>query len=403
MLVLALETVTRAGSVALMDDTVCDATTGDATRTHGERLPHDVIEWLARHGRTIADVDLFAVVAGPGSFTGLRVGMAAVQGFALSRHRSVVPVPTLDEIAEGWLRHATLTDRRLVIACLDGQRGEVFSAAWDVAPGQSLDDAPVVFDPRVSPPDVLLADLGACAGRGPMTIVGDGARRYAPVFGTPALPIEVADLPVPLADVAARIASAHPDRAVAPHALRPIYIRRPDAVLARDRAQAGASAERDPFAGFTIDRAVSREELTAVESLQRQTFTNPWAAESIRWELEHTDVARLYVMRAPDRQVVAYCACWIVFDELHINSLAVDPARRRRGLARRLLRTVLSEAIESGARSATLEVRRSNEAARALYEGLGFRVDGVRRDYYQHPREDALILWNRHLTAGASL
>ena len=55
--------------------------------------------------------------------------------------------------------------------------------------------------------------------------------------------------------------------------------------------------------------------------------------------------------------------------------------------------------MASGRAVATLEVRRSNEAARALYEGLGFRVEGVRRDYYQHPREDALILWNRHLAA----
>ena len=78
-----------------------------------------------------------------------------------------------------------------------------------------------------------------------------------------------------------------------------------------------------------------------------------------------------------------------MFDELHINSLAVDPAWRRRGLARRLLVSVLGDAVASGAQSATLEVRRSNEAARALYEGLGFKVDGVRRDYYQHPREDA--------------
>ncbi|HKW03297.1 MAG TPA: tRNA (adenosine(37)-N6)-threonylcarbamoyltransferase complex dimerization subunit type 1 TsaB [Vicinamibacterales bacterium] len=402
MLVLALETVTRAGSVALMDGDVCEATTGDATRTHGERLPHDVTDWLARHGRSIADVDLFAVIAGPGSFTGLRVGIAAIQGFALSRSRAVVPVPTLDALAHGWLGHAPLAGPGLLVACLDGQRGEVFSAAWEVAPGQSLEDARVVFDPRVTPPEPLVADLRQRSDKG-ITIVGDGARRYASIFNAANLPLEIADAPVPLAGVAARLAMAHPDRAVAPHALRPIYIRRPDAVLARDRAQARARAGEDPIAGFTIDRAVTREELAAVESLQRQTFTNPWAAESIKWELENTDVARLYVMRATDQRVVAYCACWIVFDELHINSLAVDPAWRRRGLARRLLVSVFGDAVASGAQSATLEVRRSNEAARALYEGLGFKVDGVRRDYYQHPREDALILWNRQLPAEATV
>jgi len=149
--------------------------------------------------------------------------------------------------------------------------------------------------------------------------------------------------------------------------------------------------------GIFIGRA-GPDDLRAVEALQRRTFSNPWGMDAIRWELEHTDVARLYVMRLSSGTLVAYCACWLVFDELHINSLAVEEAWRRRGLAVRLLKAVIAEAIAAGARSATLEVRRSNAAARGLYEGLGFRVEAVRRDYYQQPREDALLLWHRHLT-----
>ncbi|MFI5177033.1 MAG: tRNA (adenosine(37)-N6)-threonylcarbamoyltransferase complex dimerization subunit type 1 TsaB [Vicinamibacterales bacterium] len=398
MLVLALETVTRAGSVAVMDGAVCHAFTGDPSRTHGERLPQDVTACLARYGRSVSQVDLFAVIAGPGSFTGLRVGMAAIQGFALSLDRHVVAVPTLEALARGWLADARLAGPTRVVACLDGQRGEVFSAGWELDRDAVFEGARVSFEPRVGTPEELGAELRRLADRAPTVVVGDGGRRYAAALEAPSLAIQVADLAVPLAEVAARTAMAHPERAVAPHALRPIYIRRPDAVLARDRALARSAADAaDPLAGFTIDRAATREDVAAVEALQGRTFSNPWAAESIRWELEHTDVARLYVMRAPDRRVVAYCACWIIFDELHINSLAVDDAWRRRGVARRLLETVLREATSEGARSATLEVRRSNEAARALYEGLGFHVDAVRRDYYQHPREDALILWNRRL------
>jgi ribosomal-protein-alanine N-acetyltransferase len=119
--------------------------------------------------------------------------------------------------------------------------------------------------------------------------------------------------------------------------------------------------------------------------------------DAIRWELENTDVARLYVMRLSSGTVIAYCACWLIFDELHINSLAVEESWRRRGLAVRLLRAVIADTVAAGARSATLEVRRSNVAARGLYEGLGFRVEAVRRDYYQQPREDALLLWHRRL------
>jgi len=154
---------------------------------------------------------------------------------------------------------------------------------------------------------------------------------------------------------------------------------------------------------FAITRASACDDLSEVAALQRVSFTNAWGAEALQWELKNTDVARLYLMRSPGGRLVAYCACWMVFDELHINSLAVDTAWRRRGLARRLLIDVFRDAVGAGARSATLEVRQSNTAARALYEGLGFHVEAVRRDYYQDPREDALILWHRSLAQSGAL
>jgi len=152
-----------------------------------------------------------------------------------------------------------------------------------------------------------------------------------------------------------------------------------------------------PAEAFSITRASPTDDLTEVEALQRRAFTNPWGADALRWELQNTDVARLYLMRGADGALVAYCSCWHVFDELHINSLAVDEAWRRRGLARHLLRAVFRDSIAAGVASATLEVRRSNTAALELYTGLGFQVEAVRRDYYQTPREDALILWHRSL------
>lgn len=145
-----------------------------------------------------------------------------------------------------------------------------------------------------------------------------------------------------------------------------------------------------------IRRARPDEPLDAVAALQRQSFTNPWPVESIQWEVRETDVARLYLLEDAGI-LLAYCACWVICDELHINSLAVTPGARRQGHARRLLHTVFAEVTAGGVTGATLEVRRSNVAAVGLYEGLGFRVEGVRIDYYQHPREDALVLWNRAL------
>jgi ribosomal-protein-alanine N-acetyltransferase len=396
MLTLALETVTRRGSLATCSDDRCEGRLGDGSRTHGERLPGEVLEWLAARGHTPADVDLFAVISGPGSFTGLRVGIAAIQGFASAAGRPVVSVPTLDAMIATWLPSLS-PEGAVVAAWLDGQRGEVYTAARQAPGGASLEDCPVLIAPTAGRPEEMAGLLGSRFADQHLVIVCDDQRRWADVIRAAVPHAAVVDLPVTLAESAARLAAAHPERGRSPHAIQPLYVRRPDAMLVKDRVSASQDAS-----GYTIRRAAGPEDLAAVDALQRQTFTNPWGAEAIRWELEHTDVSRLYVMREPGGALVAYCACWMVFDELHINSLAVDVARRRQGLARRLLLHVLAEATEAGATAATLEVRRSNTPARALYEGLGFAVEGIRRDYYQDPREDAVILWKRHMTRPAT-
>jgi ribosomal-protein-alanine N-acetyltransferase len=90
-------------------------------------------------------------------------------------------------------------------------------------------------------------------------------------------------------------------------------------------------------------------------------------------------------------------------DELHVNTLVVDRPYRRRGLGVTLMRWVIAEAVRRGVRRATLEVRESNDAARGLYETLGFQVMARRPQYYSQPAEDALILWHEHLANPGSL
>jgi [ribosomal protein S18]-alanine N-acetyltransferase len=105
------------------------------------------------------------------------------------------------------------------------------------------------------------------------------------------------------------------------------------------------------------------------------------------------------VLRRAGGPVLAFCSCWIVVEELHVITLAVDATHRRTGLGRRLMQGVLREAARLGATRATLEVRASNVAARRLYESLGFDLVTVRPAYYTHPDEDAFILWRHGLTA----
>jgi tRNA threonylcarbamoyladenosine biosynthesis protein TsaB len=228
LIILALDTTARSGSLALArDGVVVDEVAGDPARTHGERLPGDVVALLDRHGLTPAAVDLYAVAAGPGSFTGLRVGIATVQGFALAAGRLVVAVSTLDALAH--LAHPRAAGR-LTGALVDAQRGEVFSALYEAARE--------IEPPAVGAPAATLDRWRLEVQARGAVVAGDGAIRYrALVEACLGARAEVLEPLPPLARAVAEIAAVRAARgaAVPPHAIVPIYVRRPDAELARDR------------------------------------------------------------------------------------------------------------------------------------------------------------------------
>jgi ribosomal-protein-alanine N-acetyltransferase len=149
--------------------------------------------------------------------------------------------------------------------------------------------------------------------------------------------------------------------------------------------------------GWRIDPLVTIDEVDAVLAIERASFTNPWTRDMYLAELENAGTSYCLLARGPDGTIAGFCSFWRILDELHINNLAVAPERRRLGVGTALLQAVVAEGARLGAARATLEVRRSNEIARRLYERFGFVVAGVRRGYYTHPVEDALVLWREQL------
>jgi ribosomal-protein-alanine N-acetyltransferase len=146
-----------------------------------------------------------------------------------------------------------------------------------------------------------------------------------------------------------------------------------------------------------IEPLSTPSDLDAVLAIEAESFSSPWTREMYLAELENVGVSFCYLARADSGDILGFCSFWRVLDELHINNLAVAPPYRRRGIGTGLLTHVLNEGAKLGAHRATLEVRRSNDVARHLYERLGFATAGVRRAYYTNPVEDALVLWREHL------
>lgn len=148
---------------------------------------------------------------------------------------------------------------------------------------------------------------------------------------------------------------------------------------------------------IAIERVTTVDQIDEVLAIEVASFTNPWTRAMYVAELENTGVSYCYLAKHTDGLAVGFCSFWHVLDELHINNLAVLPDFRRNGVATALLGHAIAQGVHLGAKRATLEVRRSNDAARMLYERFGFTIAGVRQGYYTKPVEDALVLWREHL------
>jgi tRNA threonylcarbamoyladenosine biosynthesis protein TsaB len=234
MRVLALDTTTRAGSVALVEDEcIVDERSGDGARTHALRLPGEVVALSDAHHWPLSEIDVYAVATGPGSFTGLRIGIATIQGLAFVHGRRIVGVPALEALA-----HAACLEQSegaLIAAWMDAHRGELFTALYRVQAGPPFSRARLVEveGPAVGSAASTLQRWRTLAAGSAVWFVGDGAVLYGDeiVRHWPASTI----LPPPLlAGAVGRLAIARASEALEPSAIRPLYVRRPDVEIVRD-------------------------------------------------------------------------------------------------------------------------------------------------------------------------
>jgi tRNA threonylcarbamoyladenosine biosynthesis protein TsaB len=258
MRVLALDTTTRAGSVALVEnDRIIAERRGDPSHTHAERLPRDVLALLGAHGAALADVDLFAVASGPGSFTGLRVGIATIQGFAFVHRRRVAAVPALEALAQS--AGSDLAAGTEVGVWMDAQRRDVFAALYRLTSDPPFDPGRLieVEGPTVGDPGATLVRWGPVIG-GAVLFVGDGAVLYSEVLRSRQPDVRIVAAP-PLAGAIGlmAVARAGAGGTMDPAGIRPLYVRRPDAEVERERTVLVARNTKDTMG--TKDTRVTKD------------------------------------------------------------------------------------------------------------------------------------------------
>lgn len=143
-------------------------------------------------------------------------------------------------------------------------------------------------------------------------------------------------------------------------------------------------------------RRMEEHDIGAAIRLEADNFTMPWSEHAFL-ETLHCDYAYYYVAETENagRKVIGICGLRNMAGEGEITNVVVDEGYRRKGIAEMMLKRVLAEGKELGIEAFTLEVRRSNQPAISLYEKFGFESVGVRKNFYERPREDALIMWKR--------
>lgn len=152
--------------------------------------------------------------------------------------------------------------------------------------------------------------------------------------------------------------------------------------------------------GITADdvhvRRMALADVERVHLIDQLSFTMPWPVSSYRYELTENKTSLAHVAEVVHDNdltvVVGMIVTWLIIDEAHIATIAVHPNYRRLGIGKILLNISLQEAIRSGAKAATLEVREGNRAASNMYAGFGFKVAGRRPRYYHDTQEDAIIM-----------
>ena len=143
---------------------------------------------------------------------------------------------------------------------------------------------------------------------------------------------------------------------------------------------------------FQIEK-MQKSHIDDVLEISKHSFATPWSRTSFLNELNN--VFANYLVAIYNNKVIGFIGTWIILDESHITNVAVHPNFRKMGVGKKLLSSLLEHSISKGANSFTLEVRESNIAAKHLYKSFGFIEEGVRKNYYEDNKENAIIMWKR--------
>ncbi|WP_026508352.1 bifunctional tRNA (adenosine(37)-N6)-threonylcarbamoyltransferase complex dimerization subunit type 1 TsaB/ribosomal protein alanine acetyltransferase RimI [Butyrivibrio sp. MC2013] len=339
-------------------------------------------------------IDAVAVAAGPGSFTGLRIGAAAAKGLCLALDKPLIAIPTIDAMA--WNLYGT---RQIICPMMDARRSQVYTGIYTFVPEKNEENNEIIFRMKTIVPQRAcsieeiaekLNELGESA-----ILLGDGVPVYKDKL---AVLLKIPYAQAPLHQSRQRAASLCSLGAVyfregritdadsfAPEYLRPSQAERQAGEL---RTAAPKVKER------VLIRPLKAEDMDAAASLEAANLgKEAWTEKQLITANARDDT--VYLVAEKQGAIVGLCGLQNISGDGEITNVSVAASSRGEGIAYKMLKQLLERGKGIGAERFTLEVRSANAPARALYEKLGFKSEGTRPGFYADPADDAEIYWKR--------
>lgn len=386
MKVLAIDSSGMTATVAVVEDTQTIAEyTVNFKKTHSQTL----LPMIDTMGKMIEldlkTIDAIAVAGGPGSFTGLRIGSATAKGLGLALEKPLIHVPTVDGLA-----YNLYGCQDIICPIMDARRKQVYTGMYTFARREleGSKQTELVLDvleaQNASPIDELIERLNI-HGR-PVVFLGDGVPVYQDVIR------EKMRVPFSFAP-----ASANRQRAAVVGALGIQYYKegkfetamehQPDYLRVSQAERERAEKERKAVVSI---RQMKVEDAAAIAEMEHQTFSDAWSEKAILDTLRNPKTICLVAEKIG--KIVGYCIVYTADDEADIARIAVLKESRRFGIASELIHALDVICWENQIQIIMLDVRVSNDVARAFYEKHGFTQDGIRENYYKNPIEDAILM-----------
>lgn len=363
MKILSLDTAMAACSAAVIDTESAlplAACFMPMERGHAEALPPMVAEVMTASGLGLAEIDRIAVTTGPGTFTGVRIGLAFARGLALATGIPLIGLDSLTAISAN-------DDQRVpLLVVSDARNDEVYAAAFDA-------DRRLIVAPHVSrarDAAALMPSEARVIGTAALATLAASVRRDL-------VASDAGNLPV--ASRFARLASRMDGRGIP----APLYLRAPDA-----KPQAAALRK---FSALHID-AAGAASAAILSALHHEIFDEGWSAQAFA-EMLNTPGTMAAIARDGE-EPAGFILTRGAADEAEVITIGTRPSVQRRGVARQLLDHHAAQLADHGVRHLFLEVAASNAPAQALYRASGFTEAGRRKGYYKRRDglEDAIVM-----------